>query len=53
MKIPKGFIAGVVSAIIAAPLLPAHPLLFALITVLLVVTILVFWTGAISIRNPK
>jgi uncharacterized membrane protein len=51
MKRFKGVIAGVLSALISSPLLPEHPMLYALAIVLLAVIILVFWTGVISIRR--
>jgi len=51
MKRLKGIIAGALCALISSPLLPEHPILYALATVLLAVIILMFWTGVISIKR--
>lgn len=46
----KGFITGVASTLLAMPLLPGHPVLFILATVLLAVIILPFWTGLVRVE---
>lgn len=45
----KGYITGVGSALLAWPLAENHPVLFLLVTVLLTVTILTFWTGLVRV----
>lgn len=46
----KGFITGVGSALLAWPLVEKHPSLFILVTALLSVAILAFWTGLVRVE---
>lgn len=45
----KGYIAGVIGALLPMQLLPMHPILYVAITVTLIVGVLAFWTGAVRI----
>ena len=45
----KGYLTGAISALLASPLLPSHPVLYVATTTGLIILSLSFWTGAVRV----